>query len=217
MVSKPQIFMGVTYKSLDAFEKYIKNIINGIGKCADIRTTFPDKYVILVELLNRHPNDDKIQRMVNLKLIANYMKPQFLELIVIRDDNTEESISYNAAIKGEWATHEKNLLTAMRSGVEDQILYFGQTNERKCVLCNSTTNLHIDHNTTTFANLVKDFLANNNTPTPARFGKTADDTNRVAFLSSDSEFRDEWAAYHENHADLRVLCQTCNLTRPRST
>lgn len=216
--AKPVTFMGVTYKSSAVFGTYIRtNIIYSIGRCPDIRGKFPDKYVILVELLKRHPNNNKIRDMANLKLITNYMARDALELIVIRTDGTEESISYKGAIKGEYATHEENLMNAMRSAVEDQILYFGRTNERKCVLCNSTINLHVDHNTVLFSSLVEEFRANyTDLIVPTRFGKTNDATNRVAFLPSDNVFRDAWFAYHEKHADLRVLCKTCNLTRRRS-
>ena len=55
-LSKPVIFLDKTYKSQKDFEKYVKQLIyEEIGICNDIKTLHPDKYQILIKILERHP------------------------------------------------------------------------------------------------------------------------------------------------------------------
>jgi hypothetical protein len=51
---------------------------------------------------------------------------------------------------------------------------------------------------------------------PDTFGDTNDDTHRRCFLETDKDFKNEWTDYHYENAQLRVLCQKCNLTRTKT-
>ena len=56
MPRKPITFLNTKFKTQGEFEKYVKKTIyNDIGICNDIKNTYPDKYHILIKILERHP------------------------------------------------------------------------------------------------------------------------------------------------------------------
>ena len=57
MPRNPVIFLDKTYKTQGEFEAFVKNLIyNEIGICDDIEVIHPSHYIMLIEILKRHPD-----------------------------------------------------------------------------------------------------------------------------------------------------------------
>ncbi len=109
-------------------------------------------------------------------------------------------------------------MSAMRSSVDEQIFQFKKNNPEKCVLCTNTDKLHVDH-IIHFDEIALNFInimENENINIPNTFGDTNDETHRRCFLEIDNNFKNKWIDYHYKNATLRMLCQTCNLTRTKT-
>lgn len=220
MNRRPIMFLGKIYKTQTEFEQYIKTLLyNDIGICNDIKNIHPNYYNILIELLKRHPDFIcKTQHMCNIKIVKNKLNINALEIIIINKDTSETDIAWSVAITGKHKTDKAELMSAMRSSIEEQIKYFRKNNKTKCTLCPNTQNLHVDHDTyfdELSANFIK-IMKNENIKIPNKFNELNDDTHRRCFLDTDNLFEKNWVEYHKNNAKLRILCSNCNLTRPKS-
>ena len=221
MPRKPIIFLDKTYKTQGEFEAYVKNLIyNEIGMCNDIQNIYPSHYISLIEILKRHPDFvSKTQNMCNIKIIRDTLNINALKIIIINTDTSEIDISWKCAITGKPKGNKHELMSAMRSSVDEQIFQFRKNNEEKCGLCTNTDKLHVDH-IIHFDEIVLNFInmmENKNINIPNTFGDTNDDTHRRCFLEIDDNFKNEWVNYHYKNASLRMLCQNCNLTRSKTT
>ena len=220
MPRKSIIFLDKTYKTQGEFEAFVKNLIyNGIGICDDIKNIYPSHYITLIEVLKRHPDYiSKTQNMCNVKITRDILNINALKIIIINTDESEIDISWKCSITGKPKGNKHELMSAMRSSVDEQIFQFRKNNPEKCVLCTNTDKLHVDHIihfdeiALNFINIMK----NKNINIPNTFGDTNDETHRRCFLEIDNNFKNKWIDYHYTNATLRMLCQTCNLTRTKT-
>ena len=220
MPRKPVIFLGKTYKTQSEFELFVKNLIyNDIGICDNIKNTYPSHYNTLIEILKRHPDfTSKTQNMFNLKIVKDAWNTSGLKILITNDDMSETDISWKCAITGKHKSDKNELMSAMRSSVDEQIFEFRKTSSNKCVLCPNTDKLHVDH-IIHFDEIVFNFISimkDKNIGIPNTFGETDDNTHRRCFLEIDDNFKNEWVKYHYENASLQMLCQTCNLTRTKT-
>ena len=105
----------------------------------------------------------------------------------------------------------------MRSSVDEQIFQFRKKSNGKCVLCNNTNKLHVDH-IIHFDELIFKFInimKSKNIEIPNNFGETDDNTHRKCFLEANYDFKNCWINYHYENASLQMLCQNCNLTKTK--
>lgn len=220
MPREPIIFLDKTYKTQGEFEAFVKHLIyNDIGVCNDIKNIYPSHYNTLIEILKRHPEfNSKTQNMCNIKIIRDTLNINAFKIIIIKTDESEIDISWKCAITGKPKGNKHDLMSAMRSSVDEQILRFRKNNKAKCALCPNTDKLHVDH-IIHFDEIVLNFInimESKKIKIPDTFGDTNDDTHRRCFLEIYNNFKNEWIEYHNKHATLRILCQTCNLTRTKT-
>ena len=72
------------------------------------------------------------------------MNFKYLELQLIKEDNSIDNISYRCCINK--PNNEKNLKEAMRYAILPQILEFKNNQSKlECALCKSNENIQIDH------------------------------------------------------------------------
>lgn len=220
MVRKLIEFLGKIYKTQGEFEAFVKNVIyNDIGICNDIKNIYPSHYITLLEILKRHPKYIcKTKNMSNLKIIRDTLNATALKIMIINIDSSEIDISWKCAITGKTKGDKYDLMSAMRSTIDEQIYQFKISNEGPCVLCGNTDKLHVDH-IIHFDEIAYNFITimeDENINIPNNFGDTNDSTHRRCFLEIDSDFKNKWIDYHYKNASLRILCQKCNLTRTKS-
>ena len=106
-----------------------------------------------------------------------------------------------------------SLCSAMRMSVRRTLAEFRKHAAPACVLCAASGTLHVDHAQPTFRELAADFIAVNRPPTEF---ESDPDLHMAVFRSADKEYASRWRRYHDEHATLRMLCVTCNLTRRRT-
>jgi hypothetical protein len=107
------------------------------------------------------------------------------------------------------------LLSAMRMAVRPSMLKFRKHALPACVLCpagSPATLLHVDHAAPSFRELSAAFITA--TTPPTEFDSHADLHMKV-FRREDQVYTWNWQRNHDEHATLRMLCPTCNLTRQR--
>jgi len=219
MPKKTILFLGKTYKTQGEFETFIKKIIyNDIGLCNDVKNIHPSHYNTIIELLKRHPDFiSKTKHMTNIKIVRDTLNRNALKIMIINTDASEMDISWRIAITGKSKGFKYELMSAMRSSIEEQISEFRKYNEQKCVLCSRTDKLHVDH-IIHFDEIAFNFMKTiGKQHIPTKVGDTNDNTHRRCFLQIDETFKKEWIDYHYKNASLRMLCQTCNLTRSKTT
>jgi hypothetical protein len=220
MPRKPVKFLNKTYETQKEFTVFVRKIIyDEIGICDDILNIYPDKYKILIKILERHPDfQSKSKNMCNIKIQRNKYNTGN-ETIIIRD-NGEIDIAWHNAITGKHKPEKESLMSAMRSSIDPQIYEFRTNCKIKCCeLCGSVERLQVDHNDTkksAFDELAYNFVMENNMEIPDNFGELNDGTHRYCFLEKNSVFRDKWIKYHRLRARLRLLCRNCNLSRKKT-
>ena len=222
MPRKPVTFLNTEYKTQGEFEKYVKKIIyEDIGICNDIKNTYPEKYDILIKILERHPEfNSKTENMCNIKIVDDILNKKALK-ILIANNRGYIDISWRCAITGKGKSKKSELMSAMRSSIDPQIKqYRREHNKDSCQLCDNIERLDVDHNDTknsAFDELVLNFInENNDIEIPDKFGELNDDTHRRTFLEKDAVFKDKWVEYHKKNAVLRILCHTCNISRSKT-
>jgi hypothetical protein len=97
-------------------------------------------------------------------------------------ESTWESISWVACSTGRSPTPHGLRVAHLRKLIAPQIIEFRNSAEQKCTLCESTTQLEVDH-VYMFKNMIKDYIG-------------------------DSD--EEWIEFHKQNASLRMLCRSCN-------
>jgi hypothetical protein len=217
MPRKPIIFLEKLYNSQGEFELFVKKLIyNDIGICNDIKNTYPSHYITLIEILKRHPDFvSKTKNMCNIRIVKDTWNTNGLKILIIDIETNEIDISWKCAITGTKKNDKMELMSALRSSVDEQIFQFRKQSNCKCVLCSNTNKLHVDH-IINFDEIVFNFIniiKSKNIGIPNKFGETNDNTHRRCFLDIDNKFKNEWIMYHYENASLQMLCQMCNLTK----
>lgn len=223
MPRRPVTFLNEIFPTQTLFEKFVKKIIYiDIGTCNDIKNKYPEKYSILTEILKRHPDwPYKSENMCNMKIVKDTLNRKALKIMIIKNYGGVIDISWRCAISGKHKTSKNELMSAMRSSVDEQTYQFRTEHKYdRCQLCDSSKRLDVDHNDTknsAFDELAYNFIQENNEiKIPNEFGESNDTTHRRIFLEKDKCFRDKWVEYHRKHASLRMLCHNCNIRRPKT-
>lgn len=223
MPRKPIYHDGKKYKTQKEFEIFVKNLIyNEIGICNDIKNIYPYKYKKLIKILQRHPEfNSKSKNICNLIIIKNKLNRNALEINIVKTNKEIIDISWRCAITGKYKTKKSDLMSAMRISIYPQIYEFKRISKNHCCeLCGSISKLDVDHDDTknsAFDELVYNFInENKDIKIPNKFQESNDNTHRKCFLEKDKYFKDMWIRYHYQHACLRILCHSCNISRPKT-
>ena len=94
MPRKPVTFLNTEYKTQGEFEKYVKKIIyEDIGICNDVKNAYPDKYNILIKILERHPDfNSKNENMCNIKIMYDTLNKKALKILIVKNDGNNDVI-----------------------------------------------------------------------------------------------------------------------------
>lgn len=208
---------GRSFNTLTATIEYIRGLINTIGLCDSVKGKDPMLFDQLHAVLQQHPDsEEKLSGMTDIRVVSNKFK-NGKEVYIVKANGDMVDMSWRLCASGKPKTLKAELLSALRYSIEDQIQEFkGGVCIDRCTACNRLTcgSHHIDH-VTHFAKLVQDFHGSTELRRPTTFIDAEDGSNRRDFRLDDKEYADAWKAYHKQHATLRVLCKSCNLTREK--
>ena len=205
------------FKTKKAINDYARELLyKKIGECDDVKGKSKDGYDKVIELIERHPDfKTKTNGMIKIAIRQGKFNKNALELIIIKENNTEEDISWHTCISGKHKSYKTELLDALRNSISTQTRTFKYQSELICAFCESSKNLQVDHYDPDFQDLVIDFHETSNIKIPEEFG---DDpyTHCRKFKDIDNNYEEQWQKYHKDNANLRILCAKCNYSRPKT-
>ena len=166
-----------------------------------------EDFEIMNELLKNHPDYKnwihtdieyfKITRSPKKKHLQVYMK--------MKGITRPRLVSWTACVTGK-KKKVNNLSGAMRSCISDQINSFSSHHPiKKCSLCDSYSNIEVDHYPKKFRDIKKEFLKENTEEIPSLYF-----LRDKYIFSNNSNFSEKWYQFHEKEARYRYLCSTCN-------
>jgi len=218
---EPITLDGASFTSIKSAQDHVRNLMKEIGVCASVKERGAEYYERVLAIARRHPNSSKLDGVCDFAIAYNKLSRSALEVIIIKEDGTTEDISLlNKCITCKLDTQKASLASAFRYSIDDQIKAFRkQATATHCELCNCVLSahsglVHVDH-TVHFEQLVADFLSTYGQPLPTTFVNSPDDTHRHAFAPSDQQVSNAFYDYHKEHALLRLVCSSCNLSRPK--
>ena len=195
--------------------EYTIRLIRQVGLCTSVKQTHPDIYTFFVSLFQRHPEKDRkeVSLITDISIRrfpkANPRQPLAVtdhQFFIIKNNGTEDTISWVSCVKGEINPIEKRLNWVMRHAIQQQIRDFKARNPNPCEFCNATVNLTVDH-INKFKQLKDDFIILNPVY-PTEFSKN--ELSQEVFREEDKEYSELWQNYHYTNATLRILCKDCN-------
>lgn len=168
----------------------------------------------LIELVKNHPSNFKNINDIDYFTIR-YDKYGYIQTECMLKSGYNYVFSWRICCELKEKTPKENIVACMRTSIRPDILKYRRENSMICVLCDTVEGLfHIDHNEPSFKILSDDFLEQNKNILPTDF--TCRNTEYYSiFHNNDNRFRDEWIEFHNSKAKLQVLCQSCNLRKPK--
>ena len=203
------------FDTTDELRDYTIHLIRQVGPCTSVKQTHPDIYTFFVSLFQRHPEKDRkeVSLITDISIRrfpkANPRQPLAVtdhQFFIIKNNGTEDTISWVSCVKGEINPIEKRLNWVMRHAIQQQIRDFKARNPNPCEFCNATINLTVDH-IIKFKQLKDDFIILNPVY-PTEFSKN--ELSQEVFREEDKEYSELWQNYHYTNATLRILCKDCN-------
>ena len=173
-----------------------------IGLCNSIRSTHPDKFARLREMFGRHPTAG--EGIIDLRAQRNPVWGGIDYVAVY--EKCEWVISANECFytNQSRAAHDlRKVKRAARTTIRHQVDAF--RNQTPCA-CGSSSKLQVDH-VRHFDDLITTFL---NGRIPTEFEYT--DGREPVFQEP---LATEWNDFHRKNATLRMLCASCNVSRPK--
>lgn len=182
------------------------------------RTFYPnnDEFKIMLALLQRHPNYNnwKYQEITAFRITRSVQKKAIQVEIQVQLVKVKKwrLVSWKACIPGYSKKPDDNMTklnSAMRYAIRKQISIFRQNNPiKKCAICNSYTNIEVDHDTNhkSFKVIRDEFIEKHpDIPTNFRYAQY-----NYRFQKPDEAYKRKWQAYHNRNAVYRYLCAHCN-------
>lgn len=202
------------FKTKISLTKHVQALIEDIGLCSSlINEKKDDAYNFFMELFKRHPNYPvKTLDVVDIAIVPNKVTPNAYSLNIKKTDGSVDDISWVSCVSG---VKNDPFKSALRIAVEEQTKGF----RRECAviiceMCKSTSadKYEVDH-INHFEEILYEFMQTTEQTKPTKFKNHHD--GRKAFTSDDIAYEMEWKAFHERNARLRLLCSTCNQSRPK--
>ena len=219
---KNQIILGnKKFKTHKECENYTRSILTEVGVTDSVKFKNEDALNYLFLLCKRHPRHiDKLNKFVDFKIYQDALNKRGLALYIVNNDNTYTEISWRICVTGTAKSQETKFNSALRQCISPQIKEFRDSSDLSyCRECNCSLDdktPHIDHHEIQFIKLVEDFVELNKETIikPKEYNKKVI-TFETLFKDEDNWIGKLFEPYHLEHATLRVLCETCNLTRQK--
>ena len=202
------------FRTQKELNEYSKKMIESVWPCESVREASLPVYHFLLELFKRHPShESKIEGLIEIAVRTNPINHSTFELHLLKQPPyRNDNISYKKCGSG---LQTSPIKAAMRNAVKTQIAVFKNGAVLQCEECkvsDTETCYDVDH-VIQFEELYRGFRKECKLREPTEFN---DDHCRIkCFRAEDSAYSDAWQTYHAEHADLRILCHSCNGHRKR--
>jgi hypothetical protein len=204
---------GVKFKSKKAAQQSIRAVLYSY---APGETLSRNHAAFILDLLDLHPESDlKVGCGVKLFTVQRNHPYNSVGFWIQRVDGSVTDFSYISCLSP--PTPRKEVLSAMREEIHGQIREYRQASqETHCAITGepiNPDNSHVDH-TIPFIELAEAFSVEDGTPLDdMSINETAD--GDVLTRLKDRDLAKRWQDYHREHARLRMVTATANLSRPR--
>ena len=202
-------------------EKYTRSILTELGITDSVKIKNEEYFNFLILLCKRHPRHlDKLNKIVDFQIYQDVLNKRGLALNIVNNDNTYTEISWKKCVTGTGKSPKTLFNSALRQCISYQIKEFRDASDlsycRECNCLLDDKTLHIDHHEIQFIKLFEDFLEINKETIiiPIEYNKK-NITFETLFKEKDMWIGKLFEPYHLQNATLRVLCETCNLTREK--
>jgi len=210
-----------TFKTQSECEQFSRKILTELGITESVKLKNEEYFKFLILLCKRHPRYvEKFNKFIDFQVYQDILNKRGLALNIINNDGTFTEISWKKCVTGKNNLMKTDFNLALRQCISYQIKEFKDTSDLSyCRECNCSLHnkiINIDHHLTQFKQLVEDFLDvyKETITIPNEYNKKP--------LTFEKLFKDEdvfigklFEQYHLKYATLRVLCETCNLTRDK--
>jgi hypothetical protein len=186
-------------------------------------------YDVMLSIVKQHNNYHKksAQGIKGFHIRPNQRYAADLQCAIIKHDDTEEVISITNNTKYSMAETGRSLKDpifqrVMRNTVSDQTLAhlkcYHKPGVTPCDLCSVPIpwgGAHVDH-VIPFHTLLEDFVSHNGPqehPYVSVVDESGADIGGTTLHPLDATYQKNWRTYHRVHAQLRLLCHSCNLKR----
>lgn len=223
----------LTFKTKGAREAHIKERMRGlVVACAPPGTrtctvSEGESFQFLCDVLEQHPDYERKRGSgVRAFHLEQSWDGKGVHATLLRTDGSSESFSWNKCGSGRRDTDKHTLSAAMREAVSGDMMAFKEQAEAvgplTCTLCETregcfaegsvrggaAPNFEVDHRWPPFCSIRDQFLAECEGQPPTAFGRS--NLRSAAFLPRDDAFRSQWRAFHNQNANLQILCAACN-------
>jgi hypothetical protein len=209
------------FKTQKDCEIYTRKILTELGMTNSVKIKNEEYFNFLLLLCKRHPYYlEKLNKFVDFQIYQDALNKRGLALNIVNNDNTYTEISWRICISGKGKSQKTLFNSALRQCISYQIKEFRDSSDLSyCRECNCSLNdktPHIDHHEIQFIKLVENFLELNKETIviPVEYNKK-NITFETLFKDEDIWIGKLFENYHLQNATLRVLCETCNLTREK--
>ena len=188
-----------------ALKKHVKPVIDSLGEC-EITQEHP-RFQFLIDLIKNHPEYD--EKLNGFPIIKFSRKRAIYNSLVMffHTDEKEEDFSWDVCCFN-YKSNKDDLNSALRNAIIPfTTQYRNNLTEEKCVTCNSSENIQIDH-IYPFSKIRDEFLQGRE-DIPSKF----DGNICREFKTEDTAFKDSWLEYHNKIAIYQPLCKKCNIKK----
>ena len=200
-------------------ENYTRMILTELNITDSVKLKNNEYFNYLISLCKRHPHyNEKFKNFIDFNISNDALNKKAFALNIINNDNTLTEISWRICVTGKGKTSKTEFNSALRECIINQIFNFKNNSDLSyCTICNCSLIdkiIHVDHEKQ-FNQLVNEFIKINEIIIPNKYDKK-DITFERLFTDDDKWIGKLFEIYHLEHATLRIVCSTCNLTRKKS-
>ncbi len=206
-------------------EEYVRDLVNNLP-INELITPGNATFVFLKHLLSRHNEKHIYVNQVRF-FVVRTNKVFKSRTLYFKSDSLYDSFSWNHCVRNTSPSPQTKtsqvFQKALRSAIIRQTQHYKKSH-RTCegdwtcsscgVVVRESKNAHVDH-VVEFSTLVKEFTSS----LPARLdiGTLRFSKCPISLIRELEEpaLLQQWRTYHSLNATLQMLCQTCNLSKPR--
>lgn len=202
------------FKTKKAMKEFVGEFMHMKLEKNEVLTDECIEYNFFIELIETDENRDH-DNIDFIKIMNNPMNRKAYHCTIEYEDGRSEPVGFLGIIdrlgnkRSKESAYKNSLAQAFRRSIRDQIHEFKKDNKLKCEICKARNleydKFHVDH-IIKFRDLQKNFMEKG-----YDIPELEDDNINGGKKFKDCEFVEKWKRYHQRKAELRILCETCNL------
>lgn len=213
-----------TFSTKKDRENFVRQRLHEIKNTQSIVVDSSEDFNFILNILKSHKSfEEKCGQGIKAFKVfdPNHYGGNQVGVKIIHPDETETSFSWTKCVN-ESFNQSDSVKNAFRKGINDQITTFFNTTKEaqsmqnrsaQCAKCKCKSKLQVDHSNPTFSQIFNTFISSRRLNVDD-IAIRNDKESLVPYIQ-DKQISDDWMQFHLKNAQLRLLCQMCNSTRPK--